>query len=322
MAMLIDALVERGMKVAEREKREEERAKQKATMHQIQEHALTATKMKKSYQEEQQYKKKVLEESVKQHRFKRQKQNREKSLKRRKYDGMKLEILQEFEDNNDNSDSEDSGKDNIGGNDCNTVETKIEKQLNILVEWEKSISDEFNVLKHGIVEKWKDFGSSGIPSLTILNHIYGIFVNKLLVNEYSRRFPTQIVKEYTHRYIKCISLQIVLRQIKSKISHPIQKMGNNRDTYKSYDKLLTIHNNYNKSFLSIPSEQVQDTNELVGYVDNSTSDEDAVVECDANHEYHFVCESSDSDLDNLEEVHKELHKYALSTKDINLDIKI
>ena len=84
MAMLIDALVERGMKVAEREKREEERVKQKATVHQIQEHALTTTKMKKAYQEERQYKKKVQEEFVKQNRFRLQKQNR-----KNKYDVLR-----------------------------------------------------------------------------------------------------------------------------------------------------------------------------------------------------------------------------------------
>ena len=203
--------------------------------------------MKKAYQEERQYKKKVQEEFVKQNRFRLQKQNR-----KNKYDGIKLAIFQEFENNDDGCDSEDT-EDDLGTNDyvnpenCSTVEAKIEKQLDKLIEWEKSISNELNILKDSIVEKWKNFVSSEIPSLTILNHIYGIFANKLLVNEYSRRFPTQIVKEYAHRYIKCISLQIVLRQMKSKILHPIQKIGKNSDTYKSYDKLLTIHNIDNKS---------------------------------------------------------------------------
>ena len=309
MAMLIDASVEQGMKAAERERQEEERMRQKETMHRIQEQAATTTKIKAAYQDELVVRKQLEEESIKQHRFHRQKQKRQKSIIRRRNDEMKREIFQEFEEGSESdTDDEDVSK-------AKSVNENIDNSLSKLKNWENSLEVEFDQLSNSIGKKWNNDRSDSILTLPLLDYIYDIFTNKLLVNEYSHRLPTSMLRKHVHRYVKCISLQIVLRQLQSKLKHHMQ----NLDKKKKNSQRLIATPNHMDSFLYLTDKQVDDSNEVDEYIEDLNFNKDfGVKHNDEKNEYHFMYESSDSDVDNLDE----LQKYALSTRSKEVELVI
>ena len=124
---------------------------------------------------------------------------------------------------------------------------------------------------------------------------------------------TSMLRKHVHRYVKCISLQIVLRQLQSKLKHHMQ----NLDKKKKNSQRLIATPNHMDSFLYLTDKQVDDSNEVDEYIEDLNFNKDfGVKHNDEKNEYHFMYESSDSDVDNLDE----LQKYALSSKEVELVI--
>ena len=89
----------------------------------------------------------------------------------------------------------------------------------------------------------------------------------------------------------------------------------NLDKKKKNPQRLIATPNHMDSFLYLTDKQVDDSNEVDEYIEDLIFNKDfGVKHNDEKNEYHFMYESSDSDVDNLDE----LQKYALSSKEVEL----
>ena len=70
-----------------------------------------------------------------------------------------------------------------------------------------------------------------IESIIIVDEIYKMFANKLLVNHYAHYLPRRIMGINLYRYITCLVLQIVLHQLQTKFAK--ERLQSNFDPYVS-----------------------------------------------------------------------------------------
>ena len=93
----------------------------------------------------------------------------------------------------------------------------------------------------------------------------------------------------------------------------------NLDKKKKNSQRLIATPNHMDSFLYLTDKQVDDSNEVDEYIEDLIFNKDfGVKHNDEKNEYHFMYESSDSDVDNLDE----LQKYALSTRSKEVELVI
>ena len=310
MAMILDAIVERGIKASEQERREEERRRQKETTRSIQETAATSEKVKAAYEEEVNVRRKVEEEKQKQYAFRRKSKAKRIRRAREKNNEMLKNIAQEFQESSEDSSEEEGegkiqGRSNIETEKKQKLDSNTRKNTSKLQKWESFLSQQYrsltmNLLNNFYVDKDK---TDRIESIIIIDQIYKVFANKLLVNHYAHFLPRRIMGVNLYRYITCLVLQIVLHQLQTKFA---------KERLQSYfNTPISDVSNFSAISVVDTAECPGEEEELCDLVEK----ENSIVE-KQNNEFHFAYDSSsDSEVDMAE-----LHRYASSVGDIKIHI--
>ena len=157
-----------------------------------------------------------------------------------------------------------------------------------------------NLLNNFYVDKDK---TDRIESIIIIDQIYKVFANKLLVNHYAHFLPRRIMGVNLYRYITCLVLQIVLHQLQTKFA---------KERLQSYfNTPISDVSNFSAISVVDTAECPGEEEELCDLVEK----ENSIVE-KQNNEFHFAYDSSsDSEVDMAE-----LHRYASSVGDIKIHI--
>ena len=185
------------------------------------------------------------------------------------------------------------------------LDSNTRKNTSKLQKWESFLSQQYrsltmNLLNNFYVDKDK---TDRIESIIIIDQIYKVFANKLLVNHYAHFLPRRIMGVNLYRYITCLVLQIVLHQLQTKFA---------KERLQSYfNTPISDVSNFSAISVVDTAECPGEEEELCDLVEK----ENSIVE-KQNNEFHFAYDSSsDSEVDMAE-----LHRYASSVGDIKIHI--
>ena len=303
MAMIVDALVERGIKAAEQERYEEERRRQKETTRSIQETTVTSEKVKAAYREEINIRRQVEKEVQMQHAFRRKsKANRIRRAQEKNNEMMK-NIVREFQESDEDQEEDESQTlSDMAIEEMQVLDPNTGKNTSKLQKWEGFLSKGYKSLTMTLLNNFCSDKTDCIESTIIVDQIYKMFANKLLVNHYAHYLPRRIMSIKLYRYINCLVLQIVLHHLQIKFANG----GSQNNFDPNVDNVSKI--------AAINVVDTADYNVVDGDSSDSVEKKRSIVEYE-NNEFHFANDSSDSDADIAE-----LHRYASSVADIKMDL--